>query len=180
MKGFRLLIVLAISLSLISGVFSADLNNFPEMFIKDGQANVVIVIGKSAKAEDVVGAVGIATTLQSKISTNRIDVAMLDSEVEDITMQNAIVVGGPCANAAAAKLMGYPKNCLEGFEIGKGFIKIYEHKGGKISLLVAGTLALDTRRAAKVLMNYEDYKLEGKEVIVSGISLNDVSVKSVS
>ena len=111
----------------------------------------------------------------------RLDIAKLDSEVEDLKAQDTIVIGGPCANAAAAELMGYPKNCLKGFELGKGFIRIYEHDNGNIAILAAGTLALDTRRVTHVLANYKDYKgnLEGTEAVVSGVSLTDIVIKQV-
>ncbi|MEM3126526.1 MAG: S-layer protein [Candidatus Woesearchaeota archaeon] len=111
----------------------------------------------------------------------RIDVgtAKLASEVSDIRAVNAIVVGGPCANAAAAELMGNPANCAEDFEEGRAMIKLYEN-GGNVAVLVAGYSAMDTRRAARVLANYEDYDLTGKEVVVSGTTLSDISVTKVA
>jgi len=47
-------------------------------------------------------------------------------------------------------------------------------------MLVAGFSALDTRRATRVLMNYEDYDLSGDEMEVSGTSLTDISVTGVA
>lgn len=106
--------------------------------------------------------------------------AKLAGEVTDITAQNAIVIGGPCANAAAAELMGNPANCLTGFTAGKAMVKLYEHTNGNVAMLVAGYNAADTRRAARVVANYEDWqttsKLKGMEVEVSGTSFTDISV----
>ncbi|MBI3036133.1 hypothetical protein HYY73_00015 [Candidatus Woesearchaeota archaeon] len=106
--------------------------------------------------------------------------AKLASEVADITAQNAIVVGGPCANAAAASLMGNPANCAEGFTEGKAMVKLVESANGKVALLVAGASAMDTRRAARVLADYAKWQekgvLKGMEVEVAGTSFTDITV----
>jgi len=98
--------------------------------------------------------------------------------VEDVTAVNAIVVGGPCANSAAAQLMGNPEDCTAGFEAGKAMIKLFENSGN-VALLVAGFDALDTRRAARVLADHGDYALSGMEAEVTGTSLTDISVRAV-
>ncbi len=173
-------LILGVFLLMLTSVFAADLSNFPDMFIGDNTANVLVVVGKAAKAEDVLGAVGIVTMLQTEMwVTERLDIAKLDSEVSDLEAQNTIVIGGPCANSAAAELIGYPANCLKGFELGKGFIRIYENDNGNIAILAAGTLALDTRRVTYVLTNYEDYDLSGKEAVISGVSLTDIVVNKI-
>ncbi len=157
-------------------VLALDLSDFPTIFLDE----VRVVVGKSAAAEDVVGAIDIVATLQQRMGTlRRIGGAVLDTEVEDLEAMNTIVVGGPCINSAAAKLMNYPENCLEEFEAGKGLIRIYEFDNGKIALLAAGTTALDTRRVTSVLANYGDYILSGGEMIVTGVSINDVRINSI-
>ena len=103
---------------------------------------------------------------------------VLSSEVANLKAQNVIVVGGPCANPSAAELMGFPDSCAEGFEAGKGFIRLYDN-GGFIALLVAGYGPEDTRRAANVLANYEKHSLKGTDVEVIGTSLLDTSVKKI-
>lgn len=105
-----------------------------------------------------------------------IEVGVLASEVANIQDVNAIVVGGPCANAVAAELLGNPEVCTAGFEAGKAMIKAFEHPTGKVSVLVAGFSALDTRRAAKVLAQYQDYALSGDSVTVTGTTLSDIHV----
>ncbi|MBI2549909.1 S-layer protein [Candidatus Woesearchaeota archaeon] len=106
--------------------------------------------------------------------------AKLATEVADITAQNSIVVGGPCANAAAATLMGNPANCAEGFTEGKAMVKLVENANGKVALLVAGASAMDTRRAARVLADYAKWQekgvLKGMEVEVAGTSFTDITV----
>ena len=109
--------------------------------------------------------------------------ALLASEVSDVSSKNLILVGGPCANAASASVMGVASTipeCLAGFEEGKAKIKMYDTGAGKVAMLVAGMTALDTRRASRVLKNYEDYALSGDEVEVTGTSLTDISVSSTT
>lgn len=110
--------------------------------------------------------------------------AKLASEIADVTAVNAIVVGGPCANAAAATLTGVAgtiPECLAGLEMasGEAIIKLYQN-GGKVSLLVAGATADDTRRACRVLANADQYaaQLSGMEVKVTGTTMTDITVSA--
>ena len=169
----KLFLSVLIALLVISPVLAVDLSNFPEVFLED----VRIVVGRSAAAEDVIGAIDIMAALQQRVGTyRRLGRAMLDTEVEDLESSNTIVVGGPCINSVAARLMGYPTNCLEGFELGRGIIKIYEFDNGNYALLAAGTTALDTRRVTSVLANYKDFALTGNEMMVTGFSIIDIKV----
>ncbi|MFT4343587.1 MAG: S-layer protein, partial [Candidatus Woesearchaeota archaeon] len=101
--------------------------------------------------------------------------SVLDTEITNVAADNLIVVGGPCANTVAATLLGVSPNapgCFEDFPVsqGEGIIKMVE-SGDKVAVIVAGYSAADTRAAAEVLANYEDYAddLEGMdEVVVSG------------
>ncbi|RMF06802.1 S-layer protein [Candidatus Woesearchaeota archaeon] len=116
----------------------------------------------------------VATQQVQKIAVGAVKLA---SEVSDVKSVNAVVVGGPCANTAAAELLGNPANCAEGFEEGHAKIKLFENNG-KVQILVAGYAAEDTRRASIVLAEYDKYKdyLKGDEVDVTGTSLTDISV----
>jgi len=102
--------------------------------------------------------------LVSKISVSATKLASEVSGQEKT--QNLIMVGGPCANAAANVIMGSPSNCVEGFEPGKGTLKLYENDG-YVALLVAGYSAQDTRAASAILSEYEKYILEGTEMTVN-------------
>jgi len=164
-------------LLVISIVSATDLSQFPKMFVRAGKADIVVIVGKAADAEDVVGAIDIVTMLQYETGQNRkLDVARLDSEVEDLYAENSIVVGGPCANAAAARLLGFPENCLEGFEVGSSIIRLFEFPNNRKSILVAGMTAIDTRRATAVLANYDDYNLSGTEMKITGVRLTEVRI----
>lgn len=179
MKKLISLLVILIVLA-CSTVYSADLSEFPNFFIKDNNANVVIIVGKAARADDVLGAIDVVVALQQRVGNKKLDIAKMDDEIKILSEQNSIVIGGPCANSAAAKLKGYPDNCLKGFEVGKGYIELYEFDNGNIAMLIAGTAAIDTRRATRVVSNYKDYKLTGKQMVISEVILNDISVNSKS
>jgi len=80
---------------------------------------------------------------------------VLDSEVGTTISENVIVVGGPCANSLAASLLGSTTDwpaCQEGFEAGKGILKLVE-SGDNVALVVAGYSAEDTQAAAEDLVN---------------------------
>jgi hypothetical protein len=122
---------------------------------------------------------GASTT--TTITPIQVGTAKLASEVRDITAQNMIVVGGPCANSVSAQLMGVEQAvpaCLAGFTEGKAMIKLYA-QGTKVAMLVAGATALDTRRACRVLANHDQYTMSGTEVQVTGTTLTDISVSKV-
>ena len=95
--------------------------------------------------------------------------AKLASEVADVTAQNAVVVGGPCANSAAAALMGNPSPCYAGFTDGEAMVKLYEN-GGNTALLVAGSTADDTRTAAKLVANGGITSVDGMEAVITTLT----------
>jgi hypothetical protein len=112
-----------------------------------------------------------------------VGLAILDSELSSpdaVKEDNYIVVGGPCANSAAASLMDVTaETCTEGFTPGEALIKLYENDDN-YQLLVAGYNGVDTLLATQVLASYEDFlsEFEGKtEVKVKGTKLADVEIE---
>ncbi len=103
----------------------------------------------------------------------------LDSEVTDSQYgtKNLIVVGGPCVNTVAAKLLDNPTKCEEGFTSGKAMLKMFDN-GKRVALLVAGYGAKDTQGASRVLAQAGDYKLAGMEAELTVTSVNNVMVKN--
>ncbi len=159
---------------LISGVFAYDLGEFPNIFLGH---KAVIVIGSAAKAEDMAGAINVAVTLvQNGIQIE----AKMDKDIDDIYAQNLVVVGGPCVNSVAAKLMDYPENCLEGFEVGKGKIKLYEYDNGKVALFLAGMTAFDTKMATSAITYYQDINLSGTEMEVLETIISNILIRTNS
>ncbi|MBC8444290.1 hypothetical protein H8D83_01760, partial [Candidatus Woesearchaeota archaeon] len=115
-----------------------------------------------------------ATTSSSSVTTQvvtqiEVGVAKLASEVADIIAVNAIVIGGPCANSAAATLMGNPSPCYAGFTEGEATVKLYEN-GGNVAMLIAGATGDDTRTAAKVVANGGISAIDGTEAVVTTLT----------
>ena len=129
---------------------------------KIGQA--FVTFGAITKSAGTSGEAVEAVTIQ-KIE---VGATKLASEISNVFGQNAILVGGPCANLAAATALGNPADCTAGFEAGKGIIQVVE-KSGKVAMIVAGYSAKDTRTAASVVANYKDYagELTGQKVEVT-------------
>ena len=99
----------------------------------------------------------------------------LDSEVAGSeSSYDVILVGGPCANKAVEAISGLGLTC-SGWGMGPGEAVLkFADNGANVALLVAGTDAIDTRMAARVLKNYATYKndLAGAEVKISGTLSN--------
>ena len=158
----RRLCLLVCILILCSGTVLAEtLGDYPSFFRKATRLDAKIVVGDLAIASDTLGAVEIATSLQVDSVNNRTYTgiqAVLASEIEDVTKENLIVVGGPCANSVAAQLLNFPLPCYEGTPPNAALIQLFTF-GEFRSLLVAGDSALDTRRGSRVIANYADYEL---------------------
>ena len=110
-------------------------------------------------------------------SATGIDLMSAD-EITDVSIYNAIVVGGPAANKVAADLLGleYPAYAeASGLAAGEAIIKMVTN-GEKVALLAFGWEKDDTARAAKVLQSYDGYELSGSEVSVTGTTANPTVV----
>ena len=159
----KLITILALFLITIMTASAVELSDYPDFFIKNGSFNGIIVIGANAPGEDVVSAIDIATAFPVPVGASR-----LDSEINDITDYNAIVVGSPCVNSAAAELEGEKgSKCSKSLEEGKGYIKLFEH-GNRVQILVTGLESTDRRAAARVLARYKEFDLEGDAMQVDG------------
>lgn len=156
---WKLLVFLICVCISICVVHSYDLEDFPE-FLSD---TVYIIVGVGAKPSDVVGSVDIAVSL-AKIGKHIR--SRLDTEIDELD-KDMIVVGGPCVNAVAAKLLGFPDDCMEGFDLGVGKIILFENNDA-VQILVAGATAYDTRVVSRILADYDNPKnsLSGKEVTI--------------
>ncbi|MGV8171692.1 MAG: hypothetical protein ACP5OA_03295 [Candidatus Woesearchaeota archaeon] len=119
-----------------------------------------------------------SSSTSGAVALNPISVGMaiLDSEA-NLGAKPYIVVGGPCANTAAAALVGNPADCAAGFTEGKAMIKLFSAQN---ALLVAGYSGKDTQGACRVLANYADYGFSGTELEVVTTNLNSLSVKKLS
>ncbi|MFC1800690.1 hypothetical protein ACFLYT_01405 [Nanoarchaeota archaeon] len=197
MKQFLLIIAIVLIISSLANAESFTLADFPRPFVDNGVFNAILVVGDYADALDVIGVSDIAMRLQydmkaekrvqnakcdyttTDITRIQVGAVQLASQISDrVNEENLIIVGGPCINSAAAMIMGHPDECTRGFSVGKAKIKLYEHNNGKFALLVAGRIGQDTRAAAKIIANYEDYKADfkGTELVVAETSSTNPTV----
>ncbi|RJQ19902.1 hypothetical protein C4580_04420 [Candidatus Woesearchaeota archaeon] len=114
-----------------------------------------------------------------RVQPIQIGAAKLASEVSDVSMYNAIVVGGPCANPIAAALLGNPEPCYESVSENKALVKLVEHTNGNVALLVNGRTAMNTRQGARAVATGMISKVTGMEAEVTGATLTDVTVAAV-
>jgi hypothetical protein len=121
-----------------------------------------------------------STASGDMVAVEIVDATKLDSEVSDVTAQNLIVIGGPCANTAAAALLGSSaENCAEGFMPGTARVVFKEHANGNVAMLVAGYSGDDTRLAGRVIAHRAG-ELTGMEVEVKGSTYSDATIGAPS
>jgi hypothetical protein len=143
----------------------ADLKRFPTMFVglnKNDEKvfNGLLVVGKKAPVTDVIAAQNAAAGVNNGIRRPRYLIsAVLDTQVADIKAQNAIVIGNPCDNTAAAVLLGN-NECDANLQLNKALIKIFENNG-HIQMVIVGNTATGTLRASEYLKEYYKYEWEG-------------------
>ena len=156
-----------IALLIIPAVNAALISDWPSFFVKDNKFKAEYVVGEESPALDVVSATAISASL-AKFENVTIEVgtSRLDSEIADITTHNAIVVGSPCENRAAYKLLGEPEPCYKDLGGSLGYIKLYENNG-KVQLLITGLDEKDRHAAAKYLAERSLANIKTKEYIVT-------------
>jgi len=143
-----------------------DLKYFPNMFVawnKDDKKvfNGLLVVGKDAPVTDVIAAQNVAAGVNNGIRRPGYMIsAVLDTQVDNIKAQNAIVIGNPCDNKAAAVLLGN-NECDANLQKYKALIKLYENNGF-IQMVVVGYDSQATLRASERLKEYYKYDLEGE------------------
>ena len=161
---------------------------FLELFDPDGNdqaEDLTIEYPLSQRGARVFVTGGVVTTTSvagggvERVQPIQLGAAKLASEVSDVSMYNAIVVGGPCANPIAASLLGNPEPCHESVPENKAIVKLVEHTNGNVALLVNGRSALNTRQGARAVATGAIAKASGMEAEVTGTTLADVTVKAV-
>ena len=131
----------------------------PDAYVTTGKGTVI--------KENVSGRSSIVHALN-------VGITKLASQVADVKAQNLIVVGGPCVNEVASKLMGSPADCAKDFEAGKALVKLFENDG-KVAMLVAGYEAVDTQRASKWVSSEGGAKVQALTAGASEVVLLTVS-----
>jgi hypothetical protein len=127
------------------------------------------IVGNKAPAMDVITISSIKSTLSGKgIDTGD---AKLADDISDYSKEDYIVIGSPCDNPVAAKLLAKEiskKGNCNIFAPGTAWIKIFQTSEDHIALYIGGGAAADTKKAGKVIENFDDYNLQGITVEVSG------------
>ena len=160
----RVLFVVVVLVLAIS-VNAYTLVDYPTFFVEGDRFRAIYVIGEEAPALDVVSATVLSTALVKYPNvTTEIGTSRIDSEIPDVTTKNAIVIGSPCENSAAAKLEGNPVPCNKNLAGSVAYIKLFENNG-KVQLLITGLTTEDRYQAAKFLAE-KSLQLKVKEYIV--------------
>lgn len=142
---------------------SVDLSNYPFFLIENGKSNAFFVVGSKSPSTDNLAMTDIVAGLTNS-GYIIVDVTKLDSEINDPFHSNLVVIGKSSDNDVTNTLFdGAGKSLKEG----EGMIKLFENNG-YVQMIVTGYSPEDTRKAAKVLQNYKQYNLQGKEVIITG------------
>lgn len=143
-----------------------DLANFPGGFIKDGQANGIIIVNDNMFNEDKFQRAVLDLYSSTQISKEPIK---LVPEIGTVVNRNAIVIGNPCVNSLAYEIISTKSpNCKEGFVDGQGVIMTHITRFGNINILIAGGTTDDTIRAITTLADYRSNKniLKGEEITI--------------
>lgn len=148
----------------IKGLVPPDLSTFPEMFIKDGNFNAIMVVGDKAPASDVISQSNLIQFFISYTGKTIIGSAKLASEVSTLE-QNIISIGSPCHNPISSQIMIDPKPCDKWMEPGKAFIMLYYYKG-YTHMVIEGYSDKGTREAVNFLINARIGSLRGANMLI--------------
>ena len=141
-----------------------DLSTYPDMFIKNGVFDAVIVVGDKAPASDVIAQSNLIQFFVGYLGKTFIGSAKLASEI-DALGQNIISIGSPCHNPVSAQIMIDPKPCDKWMEPGKAFIMLYYYKG-YTHMVIEGYSDKGTREAVNALINYKKGSLKGGNMLI--------------
>jgi hypothetical protein len=149
------------------------LGSYPSPFVSGGVADVAIIYGVSAAAEDAASSASLFSTSLGSLVTDKGIFDVVISDKGDIPDSNLIIIGGSAVNKVAAKFLGVPYptygSQLSSMSQDSAILKIGSNPSypGKIAVLVAGWEAKDTKAAAKYLI-LNSTSLSGKTDIVIG------------
>ncbi|MFH1052844.1 MAG: hypothetical protein V1740_00335 [Candidatus Woesearchaeota archaeon] len=148
------------------------LTDYPEPFIVNNQFDGIIVVSSGGTdnnviANDMITAGELINGLKSSGSGNtvRIGSTILDSELTESVLEteNIISIGNPCSNSITALIMDVPFNTCNDYSVipnRRGIVKLYQNED-KVHIVLAGWDPMDTRTAARVLVNYRLHDLSG-------------------
>jgi hypothetical protein len=157
------LILFLLVIQLVSASTIAD---WPKFFVHSGKFTAKYVVGEEAPALDVVSATVISTSLAKfENVTTEIGTSTLDTEISNISIHDAVIIGSPCENKAAFQLMGNPDPCYKDLGGSVGYIKLYQGNG-RTQLLITGLDEKDRSAAAKYLAQKDLSGIQSTEYVV--------------
>ena len=143
------------------------LEKYPQNIMnQDETLNAIIVVGDAAPSGDIVAAQSIVENLADRGYNVLLAPIKLASEVADPYAQKVISIGSPCNNAITAVLLGNPDPCNLAIPAGEGMLKGMTNNS-QLQILVAGNEEVDTRIAAEVLTDIEDYEITSDTVCMT-------------
>lgn len=148
----------------IKGILPPDLSNFPDMFIKNGVFDGVIVVGDKAPASDVIAQSNLVQFFVGYTGKSLVGSTKLASEIKSLN-QNIISIGSACHNNVSWEIMVQPKQCDRWLEPGKAMILSYGYKD-YVYIVIAGYSDKGTRNAVDFLINYDKNKLKGSNMLI--------------
>lgn len=171
---------------LLPNVMALNFSEYPEFFRNN---KAIIIVGENALREDAISSVLISSSFQDskkciECFPNDNDFVHLGakfSEQVSYVNSNNIIIGGPCANPFAARLLNIPTTwpeCTQGFEKGKAKLLVVK-EFDTIKVLIAGYDGLDTYWAARVLANYKENNLIGTELEIYRNSFGNLYINVI-
>lgn len=182
-----------IFLLLIPLVFAFDLSYYPDYFIFNRSVDAILVIGDNSLDEgaalNIISGLKLSEFYSDEISTDDAKVMSFASknplkrskDLKSLYEKNIIIVGGPCANPFAARIMNRPSKwpeCAEGFKQDFAIVKLYNNYD-KYQLLVAGYEAKDTLSASKMFINFTKYDFVGKKMEINTYNVDNPKIHGV-
>jgi len=153
-----------------------DFKDYPDFL---DLKNTLVVIGDKASNIEIVSASDLAYSLElgdypscsgdiACIQTIVLGLTKLPRDVTNIFEQDIISIGSPCVNSISAEIIGVPTDepdCL--LDLDEKVSKIFLfNKDNRVQIIVVGLTYNDVTNAIKLLLNYEDRQLSGKEINV--------------
>lgn len=148
----------------ITRIVPPDLSNFPDIFVKDGNFNAVIVVGDKAPASDVIAQSNLVQFFGGYIGKSLIGSTKLSSEI-DTLKQNIISIGSACHNNVSWEIMTQPKQCDRWLEPSKAMVILYDYQG-YVHMVIAGYSDKGTRDAVDFLINKKKGSLSGANLLI--------------
>lgn len=151
MKGISIILFILSLLLCVNYSSAYNLEDFPEMFEKDGENDVKIVIP---------GADTYFSIAYSILNNKLMIPAGIIPESKDIDdlNQNMILIGNACENSIVDELRNFPKNCRKDLSKGEGKAEIIE-RGDHHILIIEG---YDWKGLLEVSKSLTNRSLSGK------------------